>query len=142
MTGPTNLHASTVAVGASGLLIVGPSGSGKTSLAWALMALGARLVADDRTIVSRPDAGPPVATAPDALSGLIEARGVGLIRVDTVALIRLRAAVDLGVVETERLPERHETRVLDYPLRLFHKVERAYFAPALLHYLTSEIDVP
>ena len=48
---PLILHGSCVAVEGRGVLIVGPSGAGKSSLALALMALGAELVADDRTEV-------------------------------------------------------------------------------------------
>ena len=47
------LHATCVAVDGRGLLILGPSGSGKSALALQLIALGAQLVADDRTRVSR-----------------------------------------------------------------------------------------
>ncbi|MEO1532556.1 MAG: serine kinase, partial [Pseudomonadota bacterium] len=48
---PDPLHASAVALGERGLLILGPSGAGKTRLALELVALGAELVADDRVIV-------------------------------------------------------------------------------------------
>ncbi|MDX5349528.1 MAG: serine kinase, partial [Paracoccaceae bacterium] len=46
--GPQIVHATSVAVDGRGLLILGPSGAGKSSLALRLIALGARLVADDR----------------------------------------------------------------------------------------------
>ena len=46
------LHATTVALAGQGVLILGPSGSGKSGLALQLMAMGAELVADDRTIVT------------------------------------------------------------------------------------------
>ena len=140
MSGPLSIHASAVAVGAAGLLIIGPSGSGKSGLALLLMTMGARLVADERVDLFRDGDGPPVARAPESLSGLIEARGVGLIRVDAKPSVRLRAVVDLAEVEGERLPQRCEKLLLDYPLRLFHKVESPHFAPALLHYLKSETD--
>ena len=52
MTGALTLHATCVAVEGRGVLITGPSGSGKSSLALALMAHGARLVADDRVTLS------------------------------------------------------------------------------------------
>lgn len=47
-----HLHASAVALGPRGLLILGAAGAGKTTLALALVALGAELVADDRVLVS------------------------------------------------------------------------------------------
>lgn len=104
---PDTLHASCVAVEGRGLLILGPSGSGKSALALQLMALGARLVADDRChIVSRN--GRLFASAPPALSGLIEARGIGLLRAQTLDEAPLVLAVDLGRTETERLPPRHK----------------------------------
>jgi HPr kinase/phosphorylase len=46
------LHASCIALEGRGLLILGPSGAGKSSLAIRMMALGASLVSDDRTLVS------------------------------------------------------------------------------------------
>jgi len=66
------LHATAVAVGGRGLLILGRSGAGKSSLALQLIALGARLVADDRTRVTLGPAG-LVASPPEAIRGRIEA---------------------------------------------------------------------
>ena len=42
------MHATCVHINGSGVLIVGRSGSGKSSLAIKLLALGAKLVADDQ----------------------------------------------------------------------------------------------
>ena len=50
-TDPDTIHASAVALGPVGLLIMGASGSGKSSLALELMARGAKLVADDQVVV-------------------------------------------------------------------------------------------
>ena len=62
------LHASTVAFRGRGVVILGASGSGKSALALELMALGAGLVADDRTLVEVQD-GALVASCPPAISG-------------------------------------------------------------------------
>ena len=108
MTGRSDaqpLHASCVAVEGRGLLILGPSGSGKSALALQLMAHGARLVADDRCLVVPRD-GRLLASCPPALSGLIEARGVGILRADPLAEAVLALTVDLGQSESERLPPR------------------------------------
>ena len=75
------LHASCVALDGRGVLILGRSGAGKSSLALELMALGARLVADDRTVLHADD-GAPVASCPPAILGKIEARGVGILAAD------------------------------------------------------------
>ena len=51
--GTINLHASAVALDGRGALLLGASGAGKSGLALRLMALGARLVADDRVLLRR-----------------------------------------------------------------------------------------
>ena len=67
------VHASCVALGGRGVLILGGSGAGKSGLALQLMAYGAALVSDDRTILSNRD-GALQAAAPDTIRGRIEAR--------------------------------------------------------------------
>jgi HPr kinase/phosphorylase len=91
-------------VAGRGVLILGPSGSGKSSLAIAMMALGAGLVADDRVAVRREGPG-LVAAAPAALAGLVEARGVGILRVPAAGPTPLALAVDLAEAPAARLPQ-------------------------------------
>ena len=133
--GPLTLHATTVAIAGRGLLILGPSGSGKSGLALQLMALGATLVADDRTILSHGAEGGLVATCPPAIRGLVEARGMGLLRATPLDAVTLAAAVDLGQSEAQRLPAPARIAILGRPLPLLRKIETAYFAAALLHYM-------
>ena len=128
--GPVNIHASAVAFGTTGLVILGASGSGKSSLALQLMALGATLVADDRVIATPDLNGGLRLTAPRELQGMIEARGVGLIRVAHRPVMAVYA-VTLDEVETARLPEIHDTVIADVTLPLLRKVESAAF-PAML----------
>ena len=128
------LHASCVAVEGRAVLITGCSGSGTSSLALSLMAYGATLVADDRTIVDR--AGPAlVASAPATIHGLIEARGVGLLCAETVASAHVMLVVDLDQLESDRLPEDRKTTLLGCDLPLLHKVESPHFPSAVLQYL-------
>ena len=84
LSGTVNLHASCVALNGRGLLIIGPSGSGKSALALQLMASGAKLVSDDRTDVTRSN-DRLIACSPAVLSGMIEARGVGILHAEPVA---------------------------------------------------------
>jgi len=112
-----NLHASAVAIGGRGLLILGPSGAGKSGLALRLMALGARLVADDRVLVERRGAG-LVAKAPDPLAGLIEARGIGLLRVASLHEAPVALAVDLAALSPARLPQPREIGLLGVEIEL------------------------
>jgi HPr kinase/phosphorylase len=119
-----------------GVLITGASGSGKSALALALMALGARLVADDRVLL-QPRDGRLIATCPAPLSGLIEARGVGLLRAATLAEADLALIVDLDRHETERLPHPHRQNIAGVSLPCLHKVEQPYFPAAILQYLKA-----
>ena len=132
------MHGSCVAWGGRGLLILGSSGAGKSALALQLMAYGAELVADDRTRLDRPDVGPPMAGPVAPISGMIEARGVGILAAAPGRACRLALVADLGQVETERLPPSRRRAVLGYELPLLHKVESAHYAPALLQYLKAD----
>ncbi|WP_411911809.1 HPr kinase/phosphorylase [Rhodovulum sulfidophilum] len=130
------LHASTVAHRGRAVLIRGASGAGKSALALQLMALGAELVADDRTILTRTGSG-LLASAPEAIRGLIEARRVGLLRAAAVASAPVVLAVDLDTSETERLPPARVTEILGESLPLLRRVDRPYFAAAILQYLIA-----
>jgi HPr kinase/phosphorylase len=128
------LHASAVCVAGRGLLIRGASGAGKSSLALAMLALGADLVADDRVVVSQmPDQ--LRLSAPPTILGMIEARGVGILSATTVADCPLAAIVDLDVVETERLPPMREDRLLGRKIPLLHNFASPHFPAALMQYL-------
>ncbi len=98
--------------GPAGVLLLGPPGSGKSDLALRLIESGFRLVADDRVDIETTPEG-AFASAPAALAGLIEVRGIGILRLgDTVSRARLRLAVTLTPrASQERLPEPAE-RVL------------------------------
>lgn len=128
------LHAGAVAVGDRGLLIRGASGAGKSALALQMMALGADLVSDDRVWLCRQD-DTLVASAPDTIAGLIEARGLGLLHVPHVGQARIVAIVDLDVTETTRLPECRTCDILGCPVPCLHKVDGPHFPAALLLYL-------
>ena len=133
MTGaasPVNLHAGCVALDGRGVLILGPSGSGKSALALHLMALGCELVSDDRTDLVARD-GRLLASAPAATAGLIEARGVGILRAAARDRAEVVLAVDLGTAETERLPPRRHICVCDVTIPLLHGLSAPHF-PAMI----------
>lgn len=103
-------HASAVAVGGRAVLIQGASGSGKSGLALRLIALGGVLVADDRVVVERRGAR-LAARAPGPLRGMIEARGVGLLRTAHVREdAEIALVVDLDFAPAARMPQ---LRVID-----------------------------
>jgi HPr kinase/phosphorylase len=130
----TLMHATCVAVDKRGLLIIGPSGSGKSALALQLIALGAQLVADDQTRLERIEGG-LVAHCPPALSGVIEARGVGLIRAPSLAWVPVALVVDLGQIEVDRLPPHRRITLCEIECDLVHSAPGPHFPSALLAYM-------
>lgn len=124
MSEPVSVHATALRIDKKGLLIRGPSGAGKSRLALALLSergctpasrlgkrkLGRRkiardaLVADDRVIVT-PNGDKLDAAPPEALAGLIEVRGVGIVQMPWIAPVQLALVIDLFPVEDiDRMP--------------------------------------
>ena len=99
------VHATCVELDGIACLLRGPPGSGKSDLALRLIDLGARLVADDQVVLTR-HGQRVVASAPPTLAGMIEVRGLGVMRVQGVAEASLGLVVDLVAPEkVERVPE-------------------------------------
>lgn len=101
------------------VLLRGPSGAGKSDLALRLIEAGGRLVADDQTRLTRSGRS-LFATAPAALAGLLEVRGIGIVKLARGQLLSrasLSLLVDLVAADRiERLPEPVEETVLDVDL--------------------------
>lgn len=109
------LHASCVALGGRGVLLRGRPGSGKSDLALRLIDGGGSLVADDQVVIERRGQ-KLIARAPAVLQGMIEVRGVGILRLDATDAV-LDLVVDLAGAALERLPEPAICRLLEVPLR-------------------------
>lgn len=103
-------HATAVAIGGRVVLLRGPSGSGKSDLALRLIDAGARLVSDDYSQLQRENDA-IVVRAPEPISGLIEVRGIGILRIEALPHGPLALIADLVAPQhVERLPEpRSET---------------------------------
>ena len=119
----TYVHATCVALQAGGrwrgILLRGPSGAGKSDLALRLVEGGARLVADDQTALARQGRG-LVATPPGTLAGLLEVRGIGIVKLGRAKLLA-RATVGLLVDlvppdRIERLPDPARETLFDVDL--------------------------
>jgi serine kinase of HPr protein (carbohydrate metabolism regulator) len=141
-TADINIHATAIMVGGRGLLFVGPSGSGKSALAFACLVQAQRhgaeagLIADDRVLVSDSKEG-LVARCAAPIAGLIELRGCGIVRVDSLESARLDLAIEvISLPEADRLPPEDDRYVIGHlgwlPLvRLWNK------APDPLAYLAA-----
>ena len=108
------LHASCVELAGTGVVLLGPSGSGKSDLALRLIDGGARLVADDRVVVER-SGDRLIARPPEAIAGLIEVRGLGIMRVGHCARAA-RARRGARRPPAPRLPERTTYEMLGVAL--------------------------
>ncbi|MBL6927732.1 MAG: HPr kinase/phosphatase C-terminal domain-containing protein [Rhodospirillales bacterium] len=124
------IHASCVEMDGVGVLIRGGSGSGKSDLALRLIDAGASLVADDRVDLQR--IGPDVsASSPHEIAGMMEVRGVGIVKMDYTANATVRLVVDLvAAAKVERLPEPAPCHYMDVPLRLICLAPFEASAPA------------
>jgi len=96
-----------------GVLIEGESGSGKSDLALRCLSLGFRLVADDRTRLWVSE-GRLFGAAPEPIAGLIEARGLGVVPVETRRLAEVRLVVRCTMPQEplERMPEPSDCALL------------------------------
>ncbi len=105
----TRLHGTCVAREGAGVLLLGPPGAGKSDLALRLLARGFDLVADDEVVIEG-----GAARVPAPLAGLLEVRGLGILRLPHVAMARLVLAVELG--DAERLPSPRRLDTLGLPV--------------------------
>ena len=112
MTDVMRVHATAVAIDGKAILLRGPPGAGKSDLALRLIDDGANLVADDQTEL-RHAGNRLYVRAPIATAGLIEIRGIGILRLQALEEAPLAMCVDLlPSAEIERFPERRFEEVL------------------------------
>lgn len=115
MIGPAGtIHAGAVRVGRFGVLVLGAPGSGKSSLLLALIEdprQDATLIADDRVILAAGEG--LVARSPETLTGLLEVRGIGIVRRPCVPEARIDLVVELRPIgDCPRLPAEEDRRVV------------------------------
>lgn len=103
------VHATTVAIGGRGVLISGPAGSGKSDLALRLIDRGAKLVADDQTLV-QVSGGEAIASSPPTIAGRMEVRGLGILQLQAANGVPLVLCVELAD-SVERLPTPHSRSI-------------------------------
>lgn len=123
MTDPKKnlIHGSAVAInagdaGPSAVLIRGFSGRGKSDLAFRLIGLGASLISDDQVSLDR-RLNKVFAEPVENIRGLLEVRGIGLMKFPVAGPTLLKLIVDLVPREdVPRLPERTTVDIMGVPI--------------------------
>lgn len=134
------LHASAVAVDGQGVLLRGPSGSGKSDLALRLIDGGAKLVADDRVDIVAEQKKLQL-SPPGELAGLLEVRGLGIVRLAHETKVSLSLIVDLVKPEVVvRLPETLYASFMGVQVRLICLDPFQVSAVAKIHLALSVHD--
>jgi serine kinase of HPr protein (carbohydrate metabolism regulator) len=95
------LHATCIAIGGRGVLLLGPPGAGKSDLALRLIDRGALLVSDDGVLV-RTERGRAIAGAPATIAGRMEIRGLGIVEMPIMPDVPIALCITLAV--PERMP--------------------------------------
>lgn len=127
----TQVHGTAVSIGGRAVLFRGPPGSGKSDLALRLIDGGATLIADDRCDLTTRGNGTLVASAPAELAGMIEVRGLGVVRLDAYQGAPLMLVANLVEPDTvERLPETRTCTDYGRPLPLIAVAPFEASAPA------------
>ena len=110
------VHGTSVALEDKGVLLTGASGSGKSDLALRLIDSGATLISDDQTICERRN--DEIFLFPQKkINGLIEVRGVGIIRVPYIEDVKLKMIVQLIDKQPERIPLKEEKKFLNLNIK-------------------------
>jgi HPr kinase/phosphorylase len=99
------IHATAVSIKGNGIVLCGDSGAGKSDLGLRMIDRGARLVADDRCDLNMVD-DQLIASCPQTIFGLMEVRGIGILRFECEGAAPVRLIVELcDASDIERLPE-------------------------------------
>jgi serine kinase of HPr protein (carbohydrate metabolism regulator) len=136
------IHATAVAIDGHAVLLRGHPGAGKSDLALRLIDAGARLVADDQSDLFRQGEA-VVVRSPAAISGLIEVRGIGIVRIGALAEAPVVVIADLvPLSEVERLPARRRETILGVALPLIAMSPFDASAPAKLRLVVRALTQP
>jgi HPr kinase/phosphorylase len=104
------MHGSCVSRNEDAVLLLGPSASGKSDLVLRLLSRGFELVADDQV-----DIDDGIASCPTALAGMLEVRGLGIVRLPYRSRARLALIVTLAK-PADRLPMPRQHPELELPV--------------------------
>ena len=108
------IHATLIECEGRGVLIRGSGGLGKSDLALRLIERkNARLVADDVVWLALEN-GKIFGSAPEILKGLLEVRGIGIVKYPYAEKVQVQLVVDLlkTAEEVERMPKNAHENIL------------------------------
>lgn len=113
------LHASCVEKNGLGVLLRGHAGAGKSSFALSLINQGFMLVADDQVRASAED-GCLMARPAESIKGLLEVRGVGILKLKHSPICQVQYLIDLVPgFRSDRLPALKTTSINGIDVRSF-----------------------
>ncbi len=137
----TLIHATCVEFEGTGVLLRGPSGAGKSDLALRMIDAGWALVADDQVDLAVVG-GRLEATPPRALAGLLEVRGIGLVRLPhrDRSFVGLVAELD-PAAPIERMPTAGDIEILGVTVALVALRAFEASAPAKLRLVARGLDL-
>ncbi len=125
-----------------GALIEGPSGLGKSDLALRALDIGFRLVADDR-VVTFSSGGKLYGKAHEALAGLIEIRGLGVVRQTALPLSQIALVIRCASTPeaVERLPDPRFVTITGVSVPVFDLWPREPAAPLKIDRMMQSLGV-
>jgi HPr kinase/phosphorylase len=128
MSETMRLHATTLSLNGTAVMIRGASGSGKSDLALQLLeangtgltgySITTALVADDQTVLRR-EGETILTSSPETIAGLLEVRGHDVLDVKALQNVPLVLVVDLRpAAQIDRLPQPEDmfTQILGLPI--------------------------
>ncbi len=139
------LHAGLIArfdpSGWRGVLIEGSSGAGKSDLALRALDAGWALVADDRTLIWA-CGGSLYGRAADALHGLLEVRGLGVLPNSARAFAKIGLIAACAPTQAiDRLPERETKTLLGIDIPRIKLAAKQASAPSKLAYALTHVGL-
>jgi HPr kinase/phosphorylase len=126
------IYATAIAIDGHAVLLRGFSGAGKSDLGLRLIDAGAQLVADDQCELAR-RGDTIVVSAPPTIAGLIEVRGIAIMRLESLPEAPLALIADLMPSNLiERLPSRRTEMILGLAIPVIAASPFEASAPAKL----------
>lgn len=128
------VHGTAVQAWGRGVLFIGASGAGKSGAALHMLALGSTLIADDRVQLDPLD-GRIMMSAPDELTGKIEARGIGILSAPTAQTCALDLLCYISQSRVPRLQPPQSKPILGTDVAWLTLDSRQDFIWGLIHFL-------